>query len=98
MWKKPENPVPIGNDQLVIGVFVWINKSWSDHDFILNKFRITTEQQLKEVIALGTENIYWFPSKSTAKPKPPAPQQDIPPPPPSPAVDLWTSPVLLDKS
>jgi HD-GYP domain-containing protein (c-di-GMP phosphodiesterase class II) len=88
MWKKPENPVPIGNDQLVIGVFVWINKSWSDHDFILNKFRITTEQQLKEVIALGTENIYWFPSKSTAKPKPPAPQQDIPPPPPPPVVDL----------
>jgi HD-GYP domain-containing protein (c-di-GMP phosphodiesterase class II) len=73
---------------LVIGVFVWINKSWSDHDFILNKFRITTEQQLKEVIALGTENIYWFPSKSTAKPKPPAPKQDTPSPPPPPVVDL----------
>lgn len=88
MWKKPENPVPIGDHQLVIGVFVWINKPWSDHDFILNKFRITTEQQLKEVIALGKDNIYWFPSKSTAKPKPPAPVQEVPPPPPpAPEID-----------
>jgi HD-GYP domain-containing protein (c-di-GMP phosphodiesterase class II) len=72
MWKKPENPIPIGNLQLRIGVFVWVDRSWKEHPFIYNKFRITSDEQLRQVLALGPERVYWIPAKSTAEPGPPA--------------------------
>ena len=80
MWNKPENPIPLGNLQLRLGVFVWIDRSWKEHPFLINKFRINTDEQLKQLLALGSVGIYWFPSKSTAEPGP-APSVPVPPPP-----------------
>lgn len=77
MWNKPENPVPIGNDQLRVGVFVWIDRGWKEHPFIYNKFRITSDEQLKQLLALGSKDIFWIPSKSTATPGPPLPPEEI---------------------
>ena len=78
MWKKPENPIPIGDVQLRIGVFVWVDRSWKEHPFVYNKFRITSDEQLQQLRALGPENIYWVPSKSTAQPGPPSPEEAPP--------------------
>lgn len=80
MWNKPENPIPLGNLQLRLGVFVWIDRSWKEHPFLINKFRINTDEQLQQLLALGSVGIYWFPSKSTAEPGP-APSVPVPPPP-----------------
>jgi len=71
MWNKPENPIPIGNYQLRIGVFVWLDRSWKEHPFVYNKFRITTEEQLVQLQALGSDRVYWIPSKSKVEPGPP---------------------------
>lgn len=79
MWTKPENPVPIDNLQLRLGVFVWIDRSWKEHPFFNNKFRITTQEQLAQLQALGSDRIYWVPSKSTAEPLP-ATGDEAPPP------------------
>lgn len=68
MWTTPENPVPIKNDELRVGVFVWIDRSWSDHPFLSNKFRILDDKVLAQVKALGPKDIYWIPSKSTVRP------------------------------
>ncbi len=87
MQKKSSTPIPIGNLQLAVGVFVWLDLPWSAHPFFYNKFRIVTEEQLKQVKALGIENIYWIPAKSTveptaareqtSEPAPPAAAQDV---------------------
>lgn len=70
IWKKPEHPIPIGECLPQLGVFVWIDRPWSEHPFLYNKFRITTEEQLQQVLALGSDRVYWIPSKSTSEPAP----------------------------
>ena len=46
---KSENPVPLGNSQLRIGVYVTIDRPWLDHPFLRTRFLITSEKQLKEL-------------------------------------------------
>ncbi len=70
MWNRPENPLPIGNNQLRIGVFVWLDRAWNEHPFLYNKFRITSEDQLKQLKEFGSDRVYWIPSKSLVEPLP----------------------------
>jgi HD-GYP domain-containing protein (c-di-GMP phosphodiesterase class II) len=81
MWNKPENPVPIGNNQLRIGVFVWLDRSWNEHPFVYNKFRITSEEQLNQLKVFGSDRVYWIPSKSLFEPLPALPEKTVSPPP-----------------
>ena len=82
MLKKTETPIPIENSQLRIGVFVWLDRSWNEHPFFYNKFRITSEDQLNQVKALGSDRVYWIPSKSLVEPLPCLPEDPSPTPPP----------------
>lgn len=70
MWSRPEQPVPINPSQLRISVFVWIDVSWDKHPFLYNKFRITADEQIREIQAIGLDKIYYFPNKSDATPLP----------------------------
>ena len=72
-WKQPEHPIPIGECKPCLGVFVWIDRPWSEHPFLYNRFRITTDEQLQQVLSLGPDRIYWIPSKSTSEPVAPPP-------------------------
>ena len=68
MLKKPENPIPIGSLRLRIGVYVWVDLPWSRHSFIVNQFLITTDEELRQLRALGSNKVYWVPSKSKVEP------------------------------
>jgi HD-GYP domain-containing protein (c-di-GMP phosphodiesterase class II) len=68
MGTRPENPLPLGQHQLVIGVYVWIDMPWRQHGFLFNKFRIRNEAEISKLTALGNRHLFWIPSKSTAKP------------------------------
>ena len=82
-WRHPENPIPIGEGLPRVGVFVWIDRPWSEHPFLYNKFRITTEEQLQQVLALGSHRVYWIPGKSTCEPLPARVKEGSAPPPPA---------------
>jgi len=85
-----DKPVPLGEAQLRLGVYVWIDRPWVDHSFLRNKFKLTTDKQLREVRELGPRGIYWIPALSDVEPTPPptptppTPTPSAPPPPASP--------------
>lgn len=54
----------IAIDQLCIGMYIKLDLNWFQHSFPLNAFKITNEQQLKEVLALKLKHIRYIPSKS----------------------------------
>lgn len=68
---KSENPVPLGNSQLRIGVYVTIDRPWLDHPFLRTRFLITSEKQLKDLMAMGAEGVSWVPALSDVEPTPP---------------------------
>lgn len=71
MWKKPENPLPLDQSQLVIGLFVWLDLSWDDHPFLYNRFKIRDEKQIVTIQALPVDGrLYYYPEKSSATPAP----------------------------
>jgi putative nucleotidyltransferase with HDIG domain len=67
-WEKPQKPIPIGNFELQVGVYVWIDRSWKEHPFATNRFLIKTEDDLNLIKTIGTDNLYWIPEKSKLKP------------------------------
>lgn len=68
-------------DRLQPGVYVSLGGlSWLDHPFLLNRFRITDEEQIKVLRSLGLKEIEWDPERSSAFPLPEAvkaPEQDL---------------------
>jgi len=67
IWNSLKNPIPIGELELQVGVYIWIDRSWKEHPFLTNNFLIKTEDELKKLKGIGTENIYWIPEKSKLK-------------------------------
>lgn len=67
-----EAPVPLEDGQLRLGVYVWIDRSWTEHSFLRSRFKITTEKQLRELQQLGPRGIHWIPALSDAEPVAPA--------------------------
>ena len=54
----------IAIDQVKIGMFIKLDLSWFEHSFSMNSFKITNEQQIKELLALNLKHIRYIPSKS----------------------------------
>jgi len=72
LWFKEQNPIPIGDLELQVGVYVWIDRSWKEHPFVTNKFLIKTEEELRILKSIGINNLYWIPKKSKLEPIPPS--------------------------
>jgi putative nucleotidyltransferase with HDIG domain len=88
-----DKPQPLGDAQLRLGVYVWIDRPWVDHSFLRNKFKLTTEKQLREVRALGSRGIYWIPGLSDVAPTAPEPAPAIPDPVSPPAAPAAPDPI-----
>lgn len=59
----------IAIDQLQPGVFISLeNIGWMEHPFLLNHFRIASEQQIGALRRMGLTEVTWDPAKSTAQP------------------------------
>lgn len=50
------------------GMFVRLGLGWMDHPFMFNQFRIASEDQVREIQALGLSKIAYLPGKSLTKP------------------------------
>jgi HD-GYP domain-containing protein (c-di-GMP phosphodiesterase class II) len=58
-------------DRLQPGIFVLLSElSWLEHPFLLNRFRLSSEDQIKVLRRLGLKEVEWDPSRSTAQPLP----------------------------
>lgn len=61
----------ISVDRLQPGVFISLGElSWLDHPFLLNRFRLSSNDQIKVLRRLGLTEVEWDPSRSTAQPLP----------------------------
>ena len=56
--------------QVRVGVHVRIPLGWMDHPFLTNNFLVTTEDQVREILALGVP-VLCDPKKSKVAPAPP---------------------------
>ena len=58
-------------DRLQPGVFISLSEmGWLDHPFLLNRFRIADQEQIKVLRRLGLKEVEWDPARSTAQPLP----------------------------
>lgn len=61
--------IPI--DRLQPGVYISLDGiGWMEHPFLLNHFRITSQQQIGALRRMGLKEVRWDPSRSTAQPLP----------------------------
>lgn len=78
-------------EQLRVGLYIYIDLPWFRHPFMLNEFRIRSEEQIRELEALGQTRFRYDPARSDegdeTPPSPVAerpaggqPQSDEPPP------------------
>jgi len=51
-------------DQLQIGMFIKLDLSWFEHSFPMNSFKITSRQQIDDLVALKLKHVRYIPSKS----------------------------------
>jgi putative nucleotidyltransferase with HDIG domain len=65
---KPDE-LKIQPSQVRVGVHVRIPLSWMDHPFLTSSFVVTTEEQVKEILALGID-VFADPRKSRQQPLP----------------------------
>ncbi len=57
----------VAADQLHIGLYIFLDTPWFRHSFTLNSFKITSEQQIHELQALGETRFRFDPARSTAR-------------------------------
>lgn len=58
-------------DRLQPGVFISLGEMrWLDHPFLLNRFRLSSSEQIKVLRSLGLKTVEWDPARSTAQPLP----------------------------
>ena len=58
-------------DRLQPGVFISIEElGWLDHPFLLNRFRLSSDEQIKVLRSLGLKTVEWDPARSTDQPLP----------------------------
>jgi putative nucleotidyltransferase with HDIG domain len=89
-------------DQLRIGLHVFIDLPWFMHPFTLNTFKITSEQQIRDLRALKVRRFRYDPDLSDAQPDhPESAAQSVAeaPQPPSPAADpALPEPAMAEKN
>lgn len=72
------NKKKIKVENLDIGMFIEINGSWLTHDFVTNKFKITSEEQLEKLKSQKFKEVIIDIDKSTFRKRPPAPTRPKP--------------------
>jgi putative nucleotidyltransferase with HDIG domain len=63
-------PIYISVNQLCVGVFVHLDRSWMDHSFTLSSFKIKSVSQIDEIKRMGLEQIRVDPHRSDCRPLP----------------------------
>lgn len=84
-------------EQLRVGLYVFIDLPWFRHPFMLNEFKIRSDEQIRELKALGQSHFRYDPSRSDA----PAGEATTPPTslePAAPPVEPPTSPTKAGES
>ena len=56
----------VAPDQLRIGLYIFLDIPWFRHNFTLNSFKISSEQQIRELQTLGESRFRFDPARSTA--------------------------------
>lgn len=63
----------IAIDRLQPGIYISLDGiGWMEHPFLLNHFRITTQQQIGALRRMGLTEVQWDPARSTVQPLPEA--------------------------
>ena len=71
MTPKDPGAVALLPDQVVPGLYVWLDLRWIDHPFLTNRFLVKTGEDVATIRALGAEgHLYYYPDKSHAEPLP----------------------------
>ncbi|XZG70687.1 HD-GYP domain-containing protein [Chitinibacteraceae bacterium HSL-7] len=70
----------IAVQQLTVGLYVHLDLDWMHHPFSFSSFRIRSEDQIRQIAALGLHEISYDPRRSSAQPLPTAPSAAPPPP------------------
>lgn len=65
---KDASPPPnfVAADELRIGLYIFLDMPWFRHTFTLNSFNISSEEQIRELRALGETRFRFDPARSTA--------------------------------
>ena len=50
------------------GMFIQLDLGWMDHPFPLSSFKVTTDEQMQTILALGLQTVRWFPARSDIEP------------------------------
>jgi putative nucleotidyltransferase with HDIG domain len=66
---SPSLPL-IDVDRLRLGMYVVLDVGWRNHPFIADSFTIRTEEQLRQLRAMGPTQIRWCPDRSSIRPLP----------------------------
>ncbi len=56
--------IQIDIDQLRVGMFIQLSVGWMRHPFVSNSFRLTSEEQIQELRALGVRTVRYVPARS----------------------------------
>jgi len=65
-------------DRLQPGIFISLGDlGWLDHPFLLNRFRLANEEQIKVLRSLGLKTVEWDPARSTVQPLPEAAESAV---------------------
>lgn len=57
----------VASEELRVGLFIFIDLPWFKHPFTLNSFRIKSEDQIRELRALGVKSFRFDPERSDAE-------------------------------
>lgn len=66
----PASLVQINPEQLCIGLYVHLDLSWWEHDFVFNQFKIQNESQLRALQELNLNALSYEPERSDCAPLP----------------------------
>jgi len=63
--------IPITPEQVVPGLYVWLDMRWMDHPFLTNRFLVKTPEDVSTIRALGVAGqLFYYADKSSAEPLP----------------------------
>ena len=52
LWDKSAGSVPIAPSQVVVGLYVWLDLSWTEHPFVTNRFLVKTQKDVEIIRSL----------------------------------------------
>src|SRR5690606_11573891 len=79
----------IAIQRLQPGLFIELPLSWSEHPFPMDRLKIKDDEQINIIRQRGLKQVWYFPDKSDALPKPESTQPEVAPAAPS-AEDMQT--------